>query len=387
MNKTFDAIVCGGSLAGSAAAVTLARQNRSVLVLDKAEFPRSKLCGGLLTWKSVQLLGLLFGETPETMAEHGIIRYVSDRYSIRTFTSTLAEGTVSYPFHLTDRAELDNRLLYHVRRAGALVREGEEVAACDPASGEVVLKDGRTARGRYIIGADGAHSTVRAGFPEVNLRAMRRFTAATIEVKIPAADIPETVDRPILYVGFVDAGYGWVFPNGENVLIGICGLRREDTHFAKLFRSFLDVLGVDPAVLTCQRGHPLPYGSFLHDPVHANALLAGDAGGYVEPLFGEGIFYALCTGMYAGRAVAHALEHDTEPGPEYLRLLHRTILPELNGSNTLRWFLFRAMKLFGPGAIRRFVRFGAGPLGDMVHGKRSYHWLRKKDWHFPEPGA
>ncbi|WP_207263995.1 NAD(P)/FAD-dependent oxidoreductase [Desulfovibrio sp. Huiquan2017] len=386
MNDIFDTIVCGGSLAGSAAAVTLARQGASVLVLDKAEFPRSKLCGGLLTWKTIQILNALFGETPETLRREGIIRYVSDRYAIRSFTATLAEGSLSYPFHFTDRAELDNRLLYHVRRAGARVREGEEVSGCDPDSGEVILKDGRALRARYIIGADGAHSTVRAAFPEVNLNAMRRLTAATIEVKILAGDFPEPVDRPILYVGFMEAGYGWVFPNGDHVLIGICGLRRRDTHFAKLFRTYLDVLGVDPAVLSYQRGHPLPYGSFLHDPVHGNALLAGDAGGYVEPLFGEGIFYALSTGMYAGRAVARSLATGIDPGPEYLRDLHHTILPELRGSNTLRWFLFRVMKLFGPGSIRRFVKLGAGPLGDMVHGKRSYHWLKKKDWRFPQPG-
>jgi len=382
MTKPFDTIVCGGSLAGSAAAVTLARQGRSILVLDKATFPRSKLCGGLLTWKTVRLLDHLFGETPESLREQGIIKYVSDRYSIRSFTSTLAEGTVSYPFHLTDRAELDNRLLYHARRAGAQVREGEEVARCDPESGRVFLKDGQVFRGKYIIGADGAHSTVRAAFPEVNLRAMRRYTAATIEVRISATDFPEPVDRPILYIGFQDAGYGWIFPNGDTLLVGICGLRRKDTHFAKLFRTYLDVIGVDPAVLSCQRGHPLPYGCYLHDPVHANALLAGDAGGYVEPLFGEGIFYALCTGMYAGRAVAGALENGTAPGPAYLHRLHRTILPELNGSNTLRWVLFRAMKLFGSSAISRFVNLGAVPLGDMVHGKRSYHWLKKKDWGF-----
>ena len=382
MTDNFDTIVCGGSLAGSAAAVTLARQGRSVLVLDKATFPRTKLCGGLLTWKTMRLLDVLFGETPETLSEHGIVKYVSDRYSIRSFTAPLAEGTMSYPFHLTDRPELDNRLLHLVRQAGAHVREGEEVVRCDPESGRVYLKDGQVVRGKYIIGADGAHSTVRAAFPEVNLRAMRRATAATIEVKIAAADFPEPVDRPILYIGFLDAGYGWVFPNGDHLLVGICGLRRKDTHFAKLFRTYLDVLGVDPAAISHQRGHPLPYGSFLHDPVHANALLAGDAGGYVEPLFGEGIFYALCTGMYAGQAVDHALNNGTAPGPEYLRRLHHTVLPELNGSNTLRWFLFRAMKLFGSAAISRFVKLGAGPLGDMVHGKRSYHWLKKKDWGF-----
>jgi len=387
MTETYDTIICGGSLAGSAAAVTLARQDRTVLVLDKATFPRSKLCGGLLTWKTVRLLEALFGETPRSLDEAGIIRFASDRYRIRTFSADLAQGAVSYPFHFADRAELDNRLLYHARRAGALVREGEEVAGCDPDRGEVVLKDGRTFRGKYLIGADGVHSTVRASFPEVDARRVRRFTAATIEIRIPAADFPEPVDRPVLYIGFLEAGYGWVFPNGEDVLVGICGLRRRDTHFAKLFRSYLEVLGVDPAALSYQRGHPLPYGSYLREPVHGRALLAGDAGGYVEPLFGEGIFYALCTGMYAGRAVAGALRDGTDPGPAYVRSLRRNVLPELRGSDTLRWWLFRAMQWFGAGSVSRFVNLGASPLGDMVHGKRSYHWLKKKEWDFAQPGA
>jgi geranylgeranyl reductase family protein len=387
MNKTFDTIVCGGSLAGSAAALTLARQGRSVAVLDKATFPRTKLCGGLLTWKSVQLLDALFGETPRSLGEAGIVRDMADHYSIRTFSADLADGKLSYPFHFVDRTELDSRLLEHARRAGATIFENAEVAGCDPDSGEVLLKSGDTFRGKYVIGADGAHSVVRASFPEVDPHRMRRLTAATIEVKIPARDFPVPVNAPILYIGFLDAGYGWVFPNGVNVLLGICGLRDRDTHFAKLFRAYLDALGVAPDALSCQRGHPLPYGSYLHDPVHGRALLAGDAGGFVEPLFGEGIFFAMCTGMYAGQAVADALAGGNDACAAYTERLHRMILPELNGSDRLRWLLFRAMRWFGAGAIRRFITLGAGPLGDMVHGKRSYNWLRKKTWDFPTSRA
>lgn len=383
MNKTYDTIVCGGSLAGSAAALTLARQGRTVAVFDKAAFPRSKLCGGLLTWKSVQILNALFGETPRSLDEAGILRHVSDRYSIRTFSADLADGKLSYPFHFIDRTALDARLLEHARRAGATVVEEAEVAGCNPDSGEVLLMNGETFRGKYVIGADGAHSVVRASFPEVDQRRMRRLTAATIEVKISARDFPVRVNAPILYIGFLDAGYGWVFPNGENVLLGICGLRDRDTHFAKLFRAYLDALGVAPAALSCQRGHPLPYGSYLHDPAHGRALLAGDAGGFVEPLFGEGIFYAMCTGMYAGRAVADALADGGDASAAYTERLHRMILPELNGSDRLRWCLFRAMRWFGAGVISRFIKLGAGPLGDMVHGKRSYNWLGKKTWDFP----
>ena len=382
MHQDYDTIVCGGSLAGSAAAVTLARRGRSVAVLDKASFPRSKLCGGLLTWKSVRLLESLFGETPQSLTEAGVINHVSDHYCIATFDAVLARGTMSYPFHFIDRTALDDRLLVHARRAGANVMEGAEVAACDPDSGEVVLKSGETLRGRHVIGADGAHSVVRASFPGVDARRMRELTAATIEVNIPLDRFPRPVADPELYIGFLDAGYGWVFPNRDKVVVGICGLRGTDTRFAELFGAYLDFLGVDPTATGRRRGHPLPYGSYLDDPTHGLALLAGDAGGFVEPLFGEGIFFALCTGMYAGQAVADALDGGHAPGPAYAERLRKYILPELKGSDHLRWFLFRTMKWFGPRGISRFVTLGSARLGDMVHGKRSYHWLRRKTWDF-----
>ena len=384
MTKTYDAIICGGGPAGSSAALSLARSGRSVLVLDRARFPRPKLCGGLLTWKSVRLLEALFRETTDSLTEAGAINFTSDRFAIRTFSHTLAQGTLPFPFHFTDRSVFDGLLLNRATGAGAEIEQEARVTGCDPETGEVRCAGGRTFRGKYVIGADGANSAVRACMLTVDRERMRRFMAPAIEIALPEKNFPRSVDFPELYVGFMDAGYGWVFPNQDRVVLGICGLRRKNSNFSTMFNEYLTFLGIDPKTVPARHGHPLPYGNYLADPAFGRTLLAGDAGGFVEPLFGEGIFFALCTGWYAGEAVARALKTGDDPGPAYADRLGRFILPELAASDRLRWTLFKGMNLFGPRSLAWFVGALKTPLAEMVHGMRSYCWLKKKKWDFPD---
>lgn len=382
MTKAYDAIICGGGLAGSAAALALARRGHEVIVLDRARFPRKKLCGGLLTWKSVRLLEAHFGETVESLTDAGAINFISDQYAIHTFTNTLAEGTLPFPFHFVDRTAFDDILLNRAIEAGAEVIQDTQVTGCAPEAGVVTCADGRRYHGEYVIGADGANSRVRGSFPTVNREVMKQFMAPTIEIKLVKSDFPRVVDYPELYVGFMDAGYGWVFPNQDRVVVGICGLRQEDLNFSQLFKKYLDFLKIDRRTIFGLHGHPLPYGNALDEPVFGRALLAGDAGGFVEPLFGEGIFFAMCTGMYAGEAVAHGLETNTAPGPVYSQRLHQHVMPEIKASDRLRWTLFKSMQWFGPGGLGWFINSLSAPLAEMVHGMRSYEWLRKKHWDF-----
>lgn len=382
MSKIYDVIICGCGPAGAAAGITLSRKGYSVVMLDRATFPRKKLCGGLLTWKSMQLLESVFGETVESLTEKGIINYASDQYAIRTFDNPLAEGTLPFPFHFVDRTVFDNHLLDHAKMAGAEVREGAKVVGCDPVNGRVSLADGEVLEGRYVIGADGANSVVRRTFPTFDRDRFRKYMAPALEISLNPEDFPAPVKKPQLYVGFLDAGYGWVFPNKDKVVLGICGLRLKEENFANIFEEYIGKLGVSSKAVPEFHGHPLPYGNALNNPVHGRTLLVGDAGGYVEPLFGEGLFFSMCTGFYAGEAVLKGLERRCEPGPEYASRLHRQIMPEINASDRLRWILFRAVKYIGPGALGLFVNAGANPLADMVHGIRSYSWLRKKEWDF-----
>lgn len=389
MDTIHDVIICGCGPAGAAAGLALARRGHSALMLDRAHFPRPKLCGGLLTWKTVRLLETVFGESAPGMAEAGVVTHVSDRYAIRARSGVLAEGGLPYPFHFTDRARFDARLLGHATRAGAEVRPGARVIAADPGTDQdparVTLADGTTLLARHLIGADGANSVVRRHFPGHDKALFNRFMAPTIEVALDPAALPRPVKHPELHVGWLEAGYGWVFPNQDRVLVGICGLRREKRSFSGIFNDFLDFLEVDPAAVPPLRGHPLPYGNALAHPACGRTLLAGDAGGFVEPLFGEGIFYALCTGLYAGQAVAEAMDAGRDAAALYAHRLRRDIYPELRWSDRLRWLLFRAVRLAGPRSLGAFVNTGSTRLAEMVHGMRSFALLRPKHWGFLEP--
>ncbi|MUM77542.1 geranylgeranyl reductase family protein [Pseudodesulfovibrio sp. F-1] len=384
-----DVIICGCGPAGATAGLALARSGRSVLMLDKTDFPRPKLCGGLLTWKTARLVETVFGETMADLTAAGIVTNASDRFVIRSSRGVLAQGALLHPFHFADRARFDARLLEHAQRAGAQIKTKSRVTACDPGKAgddthpaRVTLADGTVLEADTLIGADGANSVVRNSFPGIDKARFARNMAPAIEVALAPSALPEPVDCPQLHVGLLEAGYGWVFPAGESVLVGICGLRRNNVNFSSLFRDFIDYLKIDPAVVPPLRGHPLPYGNALDDPTCGRALLAGDAGGFVEPLFGEGIFYALCTGLYAGQAVAEASGRASSP--LYIDRLRRDILPELRWSDRLRWLLFRSMQLAGPRSLGLFVNSGPSRLAEMVHGLRSFAWLRRKRWSFLE---
>ena len=381
MQHQYDAIICGGGPAGSAAALALARRGRRVAVLDKARFPRPKLCGGLLTWKTVRLLESALGETVDSLAEAGAIIHRSDCYRIMARDQVLASGSLPFPFHFVNRPIFDEHLLRKAESYGADILEGVEITKIDTETGVAQTKDGASFAGERIVGADGALSTARRAF-EVDRKRMNQLMAPAIEITLAAEDFPRTVDCPELYVGMLDAGYGWVFPHGKTVVVGICGLKQGKINFSSVFREYLDFLNIDPLNIPELHGHPLPYGNYLEEPVRGRALLAGDAAGLVEPLFGEGIFFALCSGWYAGQAVADGLARGVEPGPIYLRRLHRQIIPELRASDRLRWILFRAMRHAGPVSLKWFVNTAAAPLAEMVHGMRSYSWLKKKRWDF-----
>ncbi len=377
-----DVVIAGAGPAGSTAALVLARRGFSVLLLDKATFPRKKLCGGLLTWKTMRLLERLHGCPVRTLVADGIVDTVTDGFALYHRGHPLSHGRFAYPFHLVRRPVFDNHLLTLAQKAGARVLADCEVLRCDP-DGTLRTNHGDF-RGRYAIGADGVNSIVRKSFRVPSAR-WKKNLAAAIEITVPRDAAPRVTDHPELHAGILATGYGWVFPNREGVVLGICGLRRHALNFRDAFADFLRVLGVEDAQAFIRshplEGHSIPYGNALEDPAQGNVLLAGDAGGYADPLLGEGIFYALLTGKYAGEALAEALEKGAHPGAAYRERIRNFVQPEMRGANRLRWLLY-GLNIVNPKNLGRYFRLREDTLAQMVHGMRSYDWGRKKQWDF-----
>jgi menaquinone-9 beta-reductase len=336
-----DVIVVGAGPAGSTAATYLARAGLDVLVLEKAEFPREKVCGDGLTPRGVKQLVDLGVDTREEAGwlHNRALRVVGGGVTVELDWPDLS----SYPPYgmVRPRQDLDRMLADHARAAGARVQErtGVTGAVTDERTGRVVGVDARrgperepvTYRAPLVVACDGvgARTALSRGIAKRDDRplgvAVRRYYESPrsadsyLEAHLEIWD--HTEDGPRLV-----PGYGWVFGMGDgtaNVGIGI--LSTENAGGGNDYRSLLrrwvapmpDEWGFDEDHATgAIGGAALPMG-FNRTPVYADGLLlAGDAGGMVNPFNGEGISYAMQSAALAADAVVQAMARPEGPARE-----------------------------------------------------------------------
>ena len=325
-------IVAGAGPAGSMAARLLANRGARVLLLDKQRFPRDKPCGGGVTLRAAALLDIDLSPVIERTI-HGA------RFTLRL--GEAFDRRFEQPLtYMTQRSRLDAYLAEQAAAAGAEFRDGVAVREIDPAfNGTSSLKstvrtDGDTYTAQILIGADGANGLVGR---TLGLRPEYE-EAVALEGNIPyTPDIPaEWRDVFGLDLGGMTGGYGWVFPKGDHLNVGVGGWK---AIVGSQLRGELDRLcrayGLDPAAMVQLRGHHLPMmrpGTALSA---GGALLVGDAAGFVDPLSGEGIYQAIASGIAAGAALDGYLGGETETLAGYQRTVERELLPEVVASQAL----------------------------------------------------
>lgn len=387
-----DVLIVGAGPAGSTAAYHLARHGIDVTVVDKARFPREKVCGDGLTPRAIVQLEKLGVDTEDPRFERHEGLRIYSRKTVLELPWPALEGFPAYGLTMT-RSSFDELLARRAEKAGAVLREQAE--ALEPTfddgwvTGARVRDLGRDeevdVRARFVIAADGAASRFagRAG--------VRRDPTKPLGIAARRYYRIERHPGPWLEVWMdlwdgdaLMPGYGWLFALSDgsvNLGAGLLNTFKNfrDVSAQQVFEAFSRMLPEDWNVTEetaegAALSGPLPMGMNRAPVAVPGMLVAGDAAGMVNPFNGEGIAYAMESGELAAELIHEALIAD-RPG---LAQLYPTLLRERYaryfriGTNFVRAIghptVMRTLTEYGlPQAW--LMRFALRVMGNLTDGR------------------
>jgi menaquinone-9 beta-reductase len=332
--RVHDVVIVGGGPTGSSCGYWLAQAGWDVVVVEKKEFPREKTCGDGLTPRAVRQLAdmgleeaLAGSHRYQGLRAFGFGRSIDMRWPEHP-------NFPNYGYTIT-RHDLDGLVAAHAAGAGAALLQGTEVTAplideTAPLSGPLPTLTGvkvkekgsagtRTIRGRYVVVADGSNSRVGRMLGTARRRDLPMGMALRGYYRSDRHDDPFIESHLDIRdaEGNVVPGYGWIFPMGDgrvNVGVGLLSTDQRwkglnTSHLMDAFVAFApSSWGLRPETsLGPPTGGKLPMGLSVGPRAGGNVLIAGDAGGAINPFNGEGIAYGYETGRLAASALGHAL--------------------------------------------------------------------------------
>jgi geranylgeranyl reductase family protein len=308
--SSFDVAIVGGGPAGSTAAHRLAQAGARVLVVDKARFPRDKPCGGGVTARAARLLP--FSIEP-------VVEDVVDRLECRLQYGSRFVRRARAPLALmTQRKRLDHFLLEQAAAAGADVRDGVKIR--DVRTNGLTV-DGEDVYARVVIGADGCNGTAARA---LGLRG-EIVHGVALEANFPH-DI-RFAHAMVLELAVVPGGYGWIFPKGDHVNVGIGGNESEGPRLREHLRKLCALHELDLDDATDTRGYRLPMRRPGSPLARGTTAVIGDAAGLVDPFSGDGMYEAFLSAKLVADATLELLAGRTSTLAPYAEAVERRITP------------------------------------------------------------
>jgi geranylgeranyl reductase family protein len=371
----YDAIIVGTGPAGAVAAEALGRAGRRVLLLERERLPRPKTCGGGVTAKVGQALGVDLAPVAERT-----IASVELHWKLRR-AQTMPDGPPLV--YMTQRSRFDAWLTERALATGSVeLKDGVPVKSVEADASGVTVRSARDAwHADYLIGADGAAGPVARALGLMQERHL--LPAIEQDIAVDAATLERWQARMALDIGTLHGSYGWVFPKGDHLNVGVgCfstrarsakqlkdyGRRHLDYHFAHLPPGSRRVLKSVGFVLPLR-----PLGAPIQ---RERALLVGDAAGLVEAFTGEGIYWAVRSGQIAAQAIVAHQQCGASGALDYERAIDTELMPTLTDAR--RW---AHIYLWWPRACwelpTRSPRFWSA-VAKIVRGERDYTDVRRR---------
>lgn len=304
----YEAIIVGAGPAGSAAAATLAKAGRRLLMIEQAGMPRHKHCAGGLTRSALTALARLEIECLHTfqqhyssviLSTHGVQQrlFIAERFAAATYRDAFDAVLARHAVHLGAELLTDT--------VTGIEQHVHQVSVTTKARGRITA--------RAVIGADGVHSLIRR---QLQIPYPRDWLGIGFECEVPVSRrrIDQTYGDAIhLDFTYLPAGI-WAFPKrrGGTINVGLGYARSDHTRLTRAPRDILTEFIQRQGL--CDTPHDLAIHAAVL-PLQGTCsvlgqgpiLLAGDAAGFVDPPSGEGMTYALQSGIIAGESINHFL--------------------------------------------------------------------------------
>jgi geranylgeranyl reductase family protein len=362
----FDLAIVGAGPAGCWAALRMSAAGARVAILDGSH-PREKPCGGGVTARALDIVRDAIDLRDVAAVPIGTASFEHGPSRLR-----MAIAGAAQPLVVASRRQFDAALLAAAMRAGARLIPSRVVeVTLDPGGWIVATRDG-SLRAGWLFGADGPTSLVRR-------RVLRPFERADLSIATGFFVHGTTSDEITVAFDAEPAGYLWSFPRHDHLAMGVCAQADEGSAAALLSTASRWVRQNVPGPVQLVRySWPIPSLRAAtierEQPAGARWMLLGDAGGMVDPITREGIFFALTS----ADAAADSLLGSANPAAAYTARVRASIHSELIRAARLkrRFFtprfaglMMRALQQSAP--IRRV-------MSDLIAGRQTYHGLRRR---------
>jgi len=336
--KNYDVIIIGGGPSGAMSGIELQKHGLKTCIIDRNTFPREKLCGGLITPKSVDLIDKY---CPNLKRSDYIINktnsidfYFKDQH--------ISSFETKHSYFFTDRKTFDSLLIKKYQELGGEIFENIKIKKGDILLAENSIKtSAEKFKYKVLIGADGCNSVL------TKLKSIQRKDIFCIEGN-QKKQIQNEKDFRI-YFGLPFKGYGWHFPKNDHYSIGIGGDNKNKSIY-RIAKQFFYT--ISEKKLTNIKGASIPSGKLLKlKKLNNNTLVVGDSAGFTDPITGEGLYYALLSGVYAAESIVENIH-------AHPKNVKRTYLKKTKPiRKNIRYSLFYLRILFQPWVLKFFMHY------------------------------
>lgn len=314
-----ETLIVGGGPAGSLCGIRLRQGGHDCLIVDRARFPRTKLCAGVLTGKSRSVLSETLGDEGlrqllrETQASHEAHLRLWHRKKCFVDCDFSDQRQIPKPlrqddwrFVLVDRTAFDDALMKRYKELGGRTIESDALRGIDFDGKVATLASGTRIGYKRLVACDGANSHVERLLTKHDTTFKPKGdNAEAFEINVSRNDLD--IDGINVCFGYVPQTYAWAFAKGDKICLGTC--RLHGCHFSAkdAMKRFCDDLGLKHQDHYPLQAAMIPFDNAMPVPLwHDHVYFCGDAAGLDEAVTGEGIFYALRSGVDAADSILQA---------------------------------------------------------------------------------